>query len=56
MIGLAWKYGRSFLEATIRENVIFSIHGESLADVIHQALYPIFFLDQGCADRSYGHN
>ena len=25
-IGLAWKYGRSFLEATIRAKVIFSIH------------------------------
>ena len=27
MIGLAWKYEQSFLEATIRAKVIFSIHG-----------------------------
>ena len=25
MMGLAWKYGRSFLEATIRAKVIFSM-------------------------------
>ena len=27
IIGLAWKYGRNFLEATIMAKVIFSIHG-----------------------------
>ena len=29
---------------------------EGLVDVIHWALYPIFFPDQGCTYRSYGHN
>ena len=37
-----------------RVSGFYSLKG--LADVIHRALYPIFFPDQGCAHRNCGHS
>ena len=46
MIGCAWKYGRSFLDATIDANVTSYRRGYFASTVIHWPLHPIFFLNQ----------